>query len=126
MNLLMHIHRLFLHTDRVTEELRVYLNASCVGSLCVQLRSYDAVRDDLKAYVAEPGVKVWIGTEYTNYALYEIITPEVIRYSISSCLLLFGVYVDTVASLASHWRDVSEAFKAALMNILNTHSTSLK
>nr|XP_040030408.1 xaa-Pro aminopeptidase 2 [Gasterosteus aculeatus aculeatus] len=67
---------LFLHTDRVTEELRVYLNASCVGSLCVQLRSYDAVRDDLKAYVAEPGVKVWIGTEYTNYALYEIITPE--------------------------------------------------
>ncbi|KAM8909807.1 xaa-Pro aminopeptidase 2 isoform 2-T2 [Spinachia spinachia] len=67
---------LFLHTDRVTEDLRVYLNASCVGSLCVQLKSYDAVRDDLKAYVAEPGVKVWIGTEYTNYALYEIITPE--------------------------------------------------
>ncbi|XP_062416548.1 xaa-Pro aminopeptidase 2 [Pungitius pungitius] len=67
---------LFLHTDRVTEELRVYLNASCVGSLCVQLKSYDAVREDLKAYVAEPGSKVWIGTEYTNYALYEIITPE--------------------------------------------------
>lgn len=69
--------RLFLHTDRVTEELRVYLNTSCDWSLCVQLKSYDTVRDHLKQYVAQPGVKVWIGTEYTNYALYEIITPEV-------------------------------------------------
>ncbi|XP_068447841.1 xaa-Pro aminopeptidase 2 [Clinocottus analis] len=67
---------LFLHLDRVTEELRVYLNASCDGSLCVQLKSYDTVRENLKKYVARPGVKVWIGTEYTNYALYEIITPE--------------------------------------------------
>ncbi|XP_044060996.1 xaa-Pro aminopeptidase 2 [Siniperca chuatsi] len=67
---------LFLHTDRVTEELKVYLNTSCVGSLCVQLKSYDTVLDNLKKYVAQPGVKVWIGTEYTNYALYEIITPE--------------------------------------------------
>ncbi|XP_032383742.1 xaa-Pro aminopeptidase 2 isoform X1 [Etheostoma spectabile] len=67
---------LFLHTDRVTDELRVYLNASCNGSYCVQLKSYDTVRDHLKKYVAQPGVKVWIGTEYTNYALYEIITPE--------------------------------------------------
>uniref|UniRef100_A0A8D0AA42 X-prolyl aminopeptidase (aminopeptidase P) 2, membrane-bound n=1 Tax=Sander lucioperca TaxID=283035 RepID=A0A8D0AA42_SANLU len=67
---------LFLHTDRMTDELRVYLNASCNGSLCVQLKSYDTVRDYLKKYVAQPRVKVWIGTEYTNYALYEIITPE--------------------------------------------------
>ncbi|XP_038556064.1 xaa-Pro aminopeptidase 2 [Micropterus salmoides] len=67
---------LFLHTDRVTEELKVYLNTSCVGSLCVQLKSYNTILDDLKKYVAMPGVKVWIGTEYTNYALYEIITPE--------------------------------------------------
>ncbi|XP_029297047.1 LOW QUALITY PROTEIN: xaa-Pro aminopeptidase 2 [Cottoperca gobio] len=67
---------LFLHTDRVTDELKVYLNASCAGPLCVQLKSYDTVRDHLKKYVAQPGVKVWIGTEYTNYALYELITPE--------------------------------------------------
>lgn len=67
---------LFLHTHRVTDELKVYLNASCVGPLCVQLRSYDTVRDHLTEYVAKPGIKVWIGTEYTNYALYEIITPE--------------------------------------------------
>ncbi|KAM6999809.1 LOW QUALITY PROTEIN: xaa-Pro aminopeptidase 2 [Tautogolabrus adspersus] len=67
---------LFVHTHRVSEELKVYLNASCEGPLCVQLKEYDTVRDNLKEYVAQPGVKVWIGTEYTNYALYEIITPE--------------------------------------------------
>ncbi|XP_073343186.1 xaa-Pro aminopeptidase 2 [Pagrus major] len=67
---------LFVHLNRVTEELKQYLNASCVGSLCVQLKSYDTVRDHLQKYVAQPGVKVWIGTEYTNYALYELITPE--------------------------------------------------
>ncbi|KAF7651123.1 hypothetical protein LDENG_00115910 [Lucifuga dentata] len=66
---------LYLHLDRVTEELKLYLNASCNHSLCVQLKSYDTVRNDLKEYVAKPGVKMWIGTEYTNYALYEIITP---------------------------------------------------
>ncbi|XP_074530247.1 xaa-Pro aminopeptidase 2 isoform X2 [Halichoeres trimaculatus] len=67
---------LFVHTDRVSEELRKYLNTSCEGPLCVQLEPYDTVRDILKEYVAQPGVKVWIGTEYTNYALYELITPE--------------------------------------------------
>ncbi|XP_056295349.1 xaa-Pro aminopeptidase 2 [Pseudoliparis swirei] len=67
---------LFLHLDRVSEELKVYLNTSCGGSLCVQLKSYETIRDHLKKYVAKPGVKVWIGTEYTNYALYEIITPQ--------------------------------------------------
>lgn len=69
--------RLFIHTERLTEELKEYLNASCAGSLCVQLRSYDSVRDQLQNYVAGPEIKVWIGTEYTNYALYELITPVV-------------------------------------------------
>ncbi|XP_061832757.1 xaa-Pro aminopeptidase 2 [Nerophis lumbriciformis] len=68
--------RLFVHADRLSEELSVYLNASCSGSLCVQVKSYDSVLDDLKKYVSQPGVKVWIGTEYTNYALYEVIKPE--------------------------------------------------
>uniref|UniRef100_A0A7N8Y0G3 X-prolyl aminopeptidase (aminopeptidase P) 2, membrane-bound n=1 Tax=Mastacembelus armatus TaxID=205130 RepID=A0A7N8Y0G3_9TELE len=66
---------LFLHTVRVTEELKVYLNASCEGPLCVQLKSYESILDHLKTYVAQPDIKVWIGTEYTNYALYEVITP---------------------------------------------------
>lgn len=67
---------LFVHTHRVTEELKVYLNTSCEGPLCVQLKEYGTVRDILSNYVSQPGVKVWIGTEYTNYALYELITPE--------------------------------------------------
>lgn len=83
--------RLFVHLERVSEELKVYLNASCVGSLCVQLKSYDSVRDNLKKYVAQPGVKVWIGTEYTNYALYELIAPKVCRYFISLYLLYYVI-----------------------------------
>ncbi|XP_039872581.1 xaa-Pro aminopeptidase 2 [Simochromis diagramma] len=67
---------LFLHVERVTEELKMYLNASCEGALCVQLKGYDTILDHLKNYVTRPGVKVWIGTEYTNYALYEVITPQ--------------------------------------------------
>ena len=86
--------RLFLHVDRVTEELKVYLNSSCNGSLCVKLQSYDSVRDVLQKYVAKPGVKVWVGTEYTNYALYEVITPQV-------CLLAFVmIYCSSFYSLS--------------------------
>ena len=57
--------------------MREYLNASCTGALCVQLESYDTVLTKVKNYVSKPGVKVWVGTEYTNYALYEIIKPAV-------------------------------------------------
>ena len=46
--------------------------------MCVQLRSYDSVRTALQDYVSQPEVKVWVGTEYTNYALYELIRPQVI------------------------------------------------
>ncbi|XP_061581646.1 xaa-Pro aminopeptidase 2 [Cololabis saira] len=67
---------LFVHINRVTEELKLYLNASCSGPLCVQLKSYDSVLEHLKTYVAQPEIKVWIGTEYTNYALYEVIEPQ--------------------------------------------------
>uniref|UniRef100_A0A8C5CY47 X-prolyl aminopeptidase (aminopeptidase P) 2, membrane-bound n=1 Tax=Gadus morhua TaxID=8049 RepID=A0A8C5CY47_GADMO len=67
---------LFVHTERVPEDLQAYLNSSCVQSMCVQLREYDAVRLDLAAYVLLPGVKVWVGTEYTNYALYEVISAQ--------------------------------------------------
>ncbi|XP_056142585.1 xaa-Pro aminopeptidase 2 isoform X2 [Lampris incognitus] len=67
---------LFVHTERVTDEMRVYLNSSCNQTLCVQLNPYDSVRASLKEYVAKSGIKVWIGTEYTNYALYELITPQ--------------------------------------------------
>lgn len=61
----------------MTEELNKYLNTSCVGPLCVQFKSYDNVLEELKKYVARPDIKVWVGTEYTNYALYDIIKPMV-------------------------------------------------
>ncbi|XP_070818760.1 xaa-Pro aminopeptidase 2 [Chaetodon trifascialis] len=67
---------LFVHMERVPDDLRAYLNSSCDGPLCVQLKSYDTVVDEVKKYVARPGIKVWIGTEYTNYALYELITED--------------------------------------------------
>ncbi|CDQ70196.1 xaa-Pro aminopeptidase 2 isoform X1 [Oncorhynchus mykiss] len=68
---------LFVHKDRVTEDLKLYLNSTCFPlAHCVQLLEYEQVRVMLKNYMATSGVKVWIGTEYTNYALYELITPE--------------------------------------------------
>lgn len=69
--------RLFIHETRMTDILKTYLNTSCNGPLCVKLKDYTSVQDELKTFVARPGVKVWIGTEYTNYALYEVITPQV-------------------------------------------------
>uniref|UniRef100_A0A8C5ARA1 X-prolyl aminopeptidase (aminopeptidase P) 2, membrane-bound n=1 Tax=Gadus morhua TaxID=8049 RepID=A0A8C5ARA1_GADMO len=67
-------------------DLQAYLNSSCVQSMCVQLREYDAVRLDLAAYVLLPGVKVWVGTEYTNYALYEVISDKLVTSSYSPVL----------------------------------------
>lgn len=61
----------------MTDELRKYLNASCTGPLCVQIKDYDKVLEELKTYVARPHIKLWLGTEYTNYAVYEIIKPMV-------------------------------------------------
>uniref|UniRef100_A0A8C7ZSR0 X-prolyl aminopeptidase (aminopeptidase P) 2, membrane-bound n=1 Tax=Oryzias sinensis TaxID=183150 RepID=A0A8C7ZSR0_9TELE len=67
---------LFVHTERVTKDVEEYLTAHCSDPLCVQLKPYDSVLRDLTTYIGQPGVKVWIGTEYTNYALYEIIPQE--------------------------------------------------
>lgn len=66
---------LFIHPQRATDELRKYLNASCSGPLCVQIKNYGDVLVELKTYVAQPDIKLWLGTEYTNYAVYEIIKP---------------------------------------------------
>uniref|UniRef100_A0A673WHY2 X-prolyl aminopeptidase (aminopeptidase P) 2, membrane-bound n=1 Tax=Salmo trutta TaxID=8032 RepID=A0A673WHY2_SALTR len=78
---------LFVHKDRVTEDLKLYLNSTCFLAHCVQLLEYEQVRVMLKNYMTTPGVKVWIGTEYTNYALYELITPEKLLTSAYSPVL---------------------------------------
>ncbi|XP_067312664.1 xaa-Pro aminopeptidase 2 isoform X1 [Pseudorasbora parva] len=67
---------LFVHKERISEELKVYLNASCYQAYCVQLIEYSSVRTHLQSYLQKPNVRVWVGTEYTNQALYELITPE--------------------------------------------------
>ncbi|KAM9376427.1 xaa-Pro aminopeptidase 2 [Pholidichthys leucotaenia] len=100
---------LFVHTERLTEDLKVYLNTSCDGLLCVQLKDYGTVLDDLKKYVAKPGVKVWVGTEYTNYAVYEIITPQdkLLTSSYSPVLTTKAVKDDTEQQVLrdAHVRD---------------------
>lgn len=96
--------RLFIHTERLTEELKEYLNASCTGPLCVQLRSYDSVREQLQNYVARPGIKVWIGTEYTNYALYELITPVVrLEITLYQDRILCRVFTVTIYQCGFEW-----------------------
>uniref|UniRef100_A0A4W4G1P5 X-prolyl aminopeptidase (aminopeptidase P) 2, membrane-bound n=1 Tax=Electrophorus electricus TaxID=8005 RepID=A0A4W4G1P5_ELEEL len=67
---------LFVHTERVTPELQEYLKASCNASLCVQLLDYNLVHAHLQMYLEGADVRVWVGTKYTNQALYELLTPE--------------------------------------------------
>ncbi|KAG1954452.1 xaa-Pro aminopeptidase 2 [Pimephales promelas] len=67
---------LFVHIERISDELKLYLNASCYQAYCVQLIEYSSVRTYLQTYLKKPNVRVWVGTEYTNQALYELITPE--------------------------------------------------
>ncbi|XP_061092529.1 xaa-Pro aminopeptidase 2 isoform X2 [Conger conger] len=67
---------LFVHTERVPEELKLHLNSDCFLENCVQLLAYDSVRTYIETYLTKPKVKVWIGTEYTTRALSELITPE--------------------------------------------------
>lgn len=66
-----------MHIERISEELKLYLNASCNQAYCVQLLEYSSVRSYLQSYLQKPNVRVWVGTKYTNQALYELITPEV-------------------------------------------------
>ncbi|XP_041931147.1 xaa-Pro aminopeptidase 2 [Alosa sapidissima] len=66
---------LFVHTARVPDDLKTYLNATCYTPDCVQLIEYGNERNLLKSYLLRPNTRVWVGTEYTNQALYELI-PE--------------------------------------------------
>uniref|UniRef100_A0A8B9HN76 X-prolyl aminopeptidase (aminopeptidase P) 2, membrane-bound n=1 Tax=Astyanax mexicanus TaxID=7994 RepID=A0A8B9HN76_ASTMX len=108
---------LFVHTERVTEELRTYLNSSCSDSYCVQLLQYDSVRSHLMKYLEEAGVRVWVGTEYTNQALYELITPEKLLESTYSPVLTTKAVKDQTERKilkAAHIRDA-----VAVMQLLH-------
>ncbi|XP_068105348.1 xaa-Pro aminopeptidase 2-like isoform X2 [Hyperolius riggenbachi] len=64
--------RLFVNVSRITSKVRDHLNSACSGPMCVQILEYEAVRNTLIDYV-KGDVRVWIGSEYTNYGIYEII-----------------------------------------------------
>ncbi|XP_056394410.1 xaa-Pro aminopeptidase 2 [Hyla sarda] len=63
---------LFVNVSRITSSVRTYLTTNCPGSTCVQILDYEKVRETLAEYV-KGDVKVWIGSRYTNYGVYEVI-----------------------------------------------------
>ncbi|XP_006204058.1 xaa-Pro aminopeptidase 2 [Vicugna pacos] len=67
--------RLFANKSRFNSEALQYLNSGCTGSMCVQLEDYSQVRDSVQAYTSGD-VRIWIGTSYTSYGLYEVIPKE--------------------------------------------------
>ncbi|XP_073655576.1 xaa-Pro aminopeptidase 2 isoform X3 [Tursiops truncatus] len=67
--------RLFANKSRFSSKTLQYLNSSCTDSMCVQLEDYGQVRDSVQAYTSG-AVKIWIGTSYTSYGLYEVIPKE--------------------------------------------------
>ncbi|XP_040261461.1 xaa-Pro aminopeptidase 2 [Bufo bufo] len=67
--------RLFLNVSRITDDIRTYLNTNCPGSTCVQILDYEKVRETVTDYV-KGNVKVWIGSRYTNYGVYEVIPKK--------------------------------------------------
>ncbi|KAL7885923.1 hypothetical protein AOLI_G00062180 [Acnodon oligacanthus] len=109
---------LFVHTERVTEELKEYLNSSCDTLHCVQLLNYDSVREQLMKYLEEPSIRVWVGTEYTNQALYELITPEekLLQSTYSPVLTIKAIKDDTEQKILreAHIRDA-----VAVMQLLH-------
>ncbi|XP_053487590.1 xaa-Pro aminopeptidase 2 isoform X1 [Ictalurus furcatus] len=108
---------LFVHTERLTEEIKVYLNSSCNLSHCVQLFEYETVRVHLEKYLTELSVRVWVGTKYTNQALYELITPEekLLQSEYSPVLTTKAMKDETEQRIlrAAHIRDA-----AAVMQLL--------
>ncbi|XP_053548036.1 xaa-Pro aminopeptidase 2 [Bombina bombina] len=67
--------RLFVNVSRISSELQTYLNTNCSDSTCVQILDYGDVRENVINYV-KGDVKIWIGTQYTNYGMYEIIPMD--------------------------------------------------
>ncbi|XP_069469077.1 xaa-Pro aminopeptidase 2-like [Ambystoma mexicanum] len=67
--------RLFVNESRITAEIHKYLQTDCSTPMCVQLSDYSLVREYVRNYTRD-NVKVWIGTEYTTFGLYEVIPQD--------------------------------------------------
>ncbi|XP_069841745.1 xaa-Pro aminopeptidase 2 [Dendropsophus ebraccatus] len=63
---------LFVNISRISSSVHTELNTNCPGSTCVQILDYEKVRETVTEYV-KGDVKVWIGSRYTNYGVYEVI-----------------------------------------------------
>ncbi|XP_014648289.1 PREDICTED: xaa-Pro aminopeptidase 2 [Ceratotherium simum simum] len=99
--------RLFVNKSRFSSETLQYLNSSCTGSMCVQLEDYSQVQDSVKAY-ASGDVRIWIGTSYTTYGIYELIPKEkLIEDTYSPVMVTKAVKNSKEQALlkASHVRD---------------------
>ncbi|KAM5221506.1 xaa-Pro aminopeptidase 2 [Ctenodactylus gundi] len=99
--------RLFVNKTRFSPETLQYLNSSCIGPLCVQLEDYSQVRDSIQTYVLGD-VRVWLGTSYTMYGLYEVIPKEkLVEDTYSPVMRTKAVKNDKEQALlkASHVRD---------------------
>ncbi|KAG2463702.1 XPP2 aminopeptidase, partial [Polypterus senegalus] len=78
---------LFVEPNRVTNEIKIYLNAFCNNSDCVQILDYHSVRSHVETY-CKGDVKVWIGTAFTNYGINEVIPQEKLVLSEYSPVLI--------------------------------------
>ncbi|XP_046938091.1 xaa-Pro aminopeptidase 2 [Lynx rufus] len=99
--------RLFVNRSCLNSETLKYLNSSCTGSMCVQVEDYSQVRHNVQAY-ASGNVKIWIGTSYTTYGLYEVIpTEKLIEDTYSPVMVTKAVKNSKEQALlrASHVRD---------------------
>ncbi|KAM9326274.1 uncharacterized protein PAF06_002460 [Gastrophryne carolinensis] len=63
---------LFVNVSRISDAVRNDLSTDCPDFTCVQIEEYDKVRDTVLNYT-RGDVRVWIGSLYTNYGVYEII-----------------------------------------------------
>uniref|UniRef100_A0A8C0JMR2 Xaa-Pro aminopeptidase 2 n=1 Tax=Canis lupus dingo TaxID=286419 RepID=A0A8C0JMR2_CANLU len=99
--------RLFVNKGCLDSETLKYLNSSCSGSMCVQIENYSQVRGSVQTY-ASGDVKIWIGTSYTTYGLYEVIPLEkLIEDTYSPVMVTKAVKNSKEQALlrASHVRD---------------------
>ncbi|XP_034969181.2 xaa-Pro aminopeptidase 2 isoform X1 [Zootoca vivipara] len=67
---------LFVNQSRLSKEASQSLVSQCPGPLCVQVEDYDQASTSLRKYAQQDGVRIWIGTEYTNLGLYREIPLE--------------------------------------------------
>ncbi|XP_062997951.1 xaa-Pro aminopeptidase 2 [Elgaria multicarinata webbii] len=79
---------LFVNQSRLSEEAARSLAAECPGPLCVRVEEYGQASANLRSYAQQVGVHIWIGTEYTNMALYREIPLEKLLEEVYSPVMI--------------------------------------